>query len=402
MRSKQLTIGLLPFLVIFLIGCSKSESVKPLVHKGDFVQSITETGELDAVNSRTFVMQRFGRYWYEMKIIGLLEHGSKVEVGDSIIQFDPSEVKKFIIERETDLETQKVNLEKIMVQNDNRRSEFNSSLLTEQASFDLKKLEMEQFKFESEKSRKIKELEFKQAQIELEKVKRRIELNQIIDKNDLIIQQIRVNRVKAEVDNAYKVLPQLTIRTPIPGIFQVAKKRRSRDLIQVGDQIYFGTAIGSVPDLRLMKVNTVVNEADFMKVEVGQKVKVRLDALPDVDFDGEISFISKLCHPIDDDSRQKVFDVEVKIKESDERLKPGMTVSCEYLCAELEDVFYIPLNCIETVDRKHYIYLDKGVKIEKLQVQVGPSNNSHIVISGSIEKDQKLVPISEVLAKQNK
>jgi hypothetical protein len=396
MSSKQQLFGLLALQVVLLLGCSTNDSVQPMVKQGDFTQSIVETGELSAVNARTFVMQRYGRYWYEMKIIGLQEHGKRVEVGDSVIQFDPSEVKKFIISRETDLETQKANLEKIIVQNDNRISELNSSLLTEQASFDLKKLEMEQSKYESDKTKRIKELEFKQSEIELEKVKRRIKLNEIIAKNDLLIQQIRVNRVQEEVKGAYDVLPQLTIRTPIPGIFQVAKKRRGRELMQVGDEVYYGTPIGSVPDLRWMKVNTVVNEADFMKVSIGQKVKVRLDALKDVEFQGEVTYISKLCHPVDDNARQKVFDVEVKINESDERLKPGMTVSCEYLCAELQDVFYVPLNCVETTDKKHFIYIDKGVKVEKVQVQTGPSNNASIVVAGNIESGQKLVPIAEI------
>jgi HlyD family secretion protein len=30
-------------------------------------------------------------------------------------------------------------------------------------------------------------------------------------------------------------------------------------------------------------------------------------------------------------SRQKVFDVEVNVLKSDARLKPGMTVSCEFI-----------------------------------------------------------------------
>jgi hypothetical protein len=48
-------------------------------------------------------------------------------------------------------------------------------------------------------------------------------------------------------------------------------------------------------------------------------------------FEGEIVYIGKLSRLKDQKSRQKVFDVEVKIIKPDERLKPGMTVSCEFL-----------------------------------------------------------------------
>jgi hypothetical protein len=56
-----------------------------------------------------------------------------------------------------------------------------------------------------------------------------------------------------------------------------------------------------------------------------------LDALPKVAFEGEVIYIGKLCRPKERNSRQKVFDVEVKILKPDDRLKPGMTVSCEFL-----------------------------------------------------------------------
>jgi multidrug efflux pump subunit AcrA (membrane-fusion protein) len=399
MRNRTSFIAIIVLLISALTACNKADNAGFKIVKGDFVQSVTEAGELAAVNAENFVLQRYGRFWHEMKIIGLLPHGSEVQAGDSLFQLDPSDVKKYIIDRETDLENQLANLEKTVVQNENRRSDLHSALLSEQASFNLKKLELEQFRFESEKSRRIKELEFQQASINLAKIKRRIELNEIIARNDLIIQELRVNRVKNDVESAYAILPKLTVRTPIPGIFQVAKKRRSNDLIQVGSSIYFGTLVGSVPDLRWMKVHSRINETDFMKMSVGQKVNVRLDALPEVIFNGEISFISKLCHPIDDNARQKVFDVEVKMRVSDHRLKPGMTVSCEYLCAELKNVLYVPLSCLETNGSKHTLYVDNGNKIEKREVLTGPSNNSFVVVSGNIEPGLKIIPVKDVTNK---
>ncbi|MFA9388666.1 MAG: efflux RND transporter periplasmic adaptor subunit [Prolixibacteraceae bacterium] len=380
-----------------LLSCSKQNAQYPSLQKGDFTQTIIETGELAAVEAKSFVLPRFGRYWYEMKIVGLLDHGTRVAAGDSIIQLDPTEIKKFIIDRENELETQKANLEKTIVQIENQKSDKHSSLLNEQAAFDLKKLELEQFRFESDKAKKIKQLEFQQAQLRLDKIKKNIELYKIISKNELTIQKIRVMRIEEEIKGAYDVLPRLTIRTPIPGIFQVAKKRRSRDLIKVGDEIYVGNNMGNVPDLTWMKANTIINEADVLKVFVGQKVNVRLDALHDVIFPGEISYISKLCRPIENNSRQKIFDIEVKISTSDERLKPGMTVSCEFICSDLENVWYAPLNCVEKVDDAHFIYLRKGGNIEKQKVDVGPSNNLNIVLKGEFKKNLELVPIQELL-----
>ena len=389
-------------LIVFLLSsCNEISSSGYQIEEGDFTQTITETGELAAVNAKTFVLPRYGRHWWEMKIIGLLDHGSTVEAGDSLLQLDPTEIKKFIIDRENQLETQRATLEKILVEIENRKSDLNSSLRSQQAAFDLKKLEQEQYRFESDKTKRIKELEFEQAKIRLDKVKRSKELNEVIAQNQLKVQEIRVFRLEEEVKNAYDVLPELTIRTPIPGIFQIAKKRRSRELLNIGDEVYVGTPLGNVPDLTWMKVKTIVNEADFLKISIGQKVNVRLDALPDVVFDGEVSFMSKLCHPIENNSRQKIFDVEVKIMVSDERLKPGMTVSCEYICTQLENVLYAPLACVETVGVKHFVYLQKGTKVKRQEVSTGPANNTNIVIRGNIKKGQHIVPIDHVSEIQN-
>ncbi|MDR0688554.1 MAG: efflux RND transporter periplasmic adaptor subunit [Prevotellaceae bacterium] len=298
--------------------------------------SIVETGELAAVNSRTFVMPRYGRYWHEMRIIGLLEHGAVVSAGDSIIQLDPTDIKKFILDRESDLATQQAAEQKLRVDLDNRISDLEARVRSETAAFNLKRIELESSRFESARLKKIKELEFEQAKITLEKEKKTLEVCKIINANDLKIQQIRVRQIENELNNAYNILPTLTLRTPISGIFQIALNYRNGTssgvpLVKIGDNIYAGNILAHVPELKWMKVNTFINEIDFLKIAVGQDVAVRLDAMPKVVFGGKVAYIGKLCHLRDSNSRQKVFDVEVNITQPDERLRPGMTVSCEFL-----------------------------------------------------------------------
>ena len=292
---------------------------------------VVETGELAAIDSRSFVMPRYGRHWYQMKIIGILKHGTEVKKGDSVIQLDPTEIKKYIIERESQLETQQAVFEKLQVDQNNKVQDLDSRLKNEIASYNLKKLELEASQFETSKNLKIKELEFEQAKISLNKVKKLIKLNKIIAAKTLVIERIKLVQLETEMKNAYDLLPALTIRSPISGIFQIAENRRTREMVKIGDDIYQGNNLGNVPDLTWMKVNTTVNETDYFKLKTGQKVTVRLDAMPEVAFDGEVSYLGKLCQLKNNNSRQKVFDVEVKLSAPDVRLKPGMTVSCEFL-----------------------------------------------------------------------
>jgi multidrug resistance efflux pump len=229
------------------------------------------------------------------------------------------------------LETQQAVLEKYYVDRQNRVQELESRYKNEQTAYDLKKIELESSQFENPRTIRIKELEFEQATISLNKIKRLIEVSKALEVTTMRIEQIRLQQLKNEIEHAYKILPSLTIRTPISGVFQIAENRRTRELMKIGDEVYQGNNMANVPDLTWMKVITTVNETDYFKLRLGQKVIIRLDAMPQYTFEGEVSYLGKLCRLKDQNSRTKVFDVEVNVLESDTRLKPGMTVSCEFI-----------------------------------------------------------------------
>ena len=120
----------------------------------------------------------------QFKLIGLAEHGKIVHKGDSVIKLDPSSVYKYIIEREDMLENELAAANKQAVQSENNIQELNAQLKSEQAAYDLKKLEVERSKFDTDVKKRIKELEFQQATIRLNKVKRNLELKPRLDNYD--------------------------------------------------------------------------------------------------------------------------------------------------------------------------------------------------------------------------
>lgn len=338
LRSLQRERIVLCLLVLMLTGCGGEGPMKR-EHREDVAgRTLIETGELAAVTSKAFVMERLGQRWYDARIIYLAEHGQAVHVGDTLIILDPSNITRYITDRETALEQQQVALEKLIVNQSNSEAIAASSIRSEEATYELNKLSMQSARFESERQQRVRELQFRQATIRVERARRNLELNSVINDNDLKIQQIRVHLIEADVQRNYDLLPRLVICSPIDGIFQIERKRRwNPELLKVGDEVGVGQTIARVPDLTYMKVSTSVHENDFLRVAVGQKVTVRLDALPDVAFPGEISSVGRLCHEKEMGGKKvKVFDVEVRLLVSDERLKPGMTVSCEFHDKEKE------------------------------------------------------------------
>ena len=298
-------------------------------------KNIVETGTLEAVRTRAFSVPRFTVNFGTMRIVGLVDHGAMVRAGDSLMQFDLSGVNKAILDYEANLENEMAAMGKLIVSGDNTVKSLESSIRNEQASFNLKKIEVEATAFESARMKRIKELEFEQAKINLAQNQRRLELAHIMNACDMKVQKIKVEQVENNIRSAERIKSQYTVRTDVSGVFQVGYNYRSYpNLLKMGDEVFIGQPLGNVPELEHMKVTTYINENDFLKIRTGQKVAIRLDATPEIVFDGEITYIGKLCHlkePGNASSRQKVFDVEVDVLRPDERLKPGMTVSCEFL-----------------------------------------------------------------------
>jgi multidrug efflux pump subunit AcrA (membrane-fusion protein) len=393
--------------ILFLVltslsfSCNKGTNEVFTVMSGSFRQSIKQAGELEAVKASFIPMPSIDwQYGYQFKIIGMADHGKIVHKGDSILKLDPTSVYKFIIEREDMLENELADEKKQVVQSENNIQELNAQFKSEQAAYDLKKLEVDRSKFDTDVKKRIKELEFQQENIKLNKVKRNLDLKPILDDYDRRIQKIKVVQRQNELNNAKEALKLFLLKSPLDGIFQVAVNEWTDNpqMWKVGDTPYQGQILASIPDVTRMRVKTYINESDVKRVHQGMKVIVRLDALPSVPFNGSITEINKVCVARD---KEKVFNIVVGIDESDLRLKPGMTVNCEYILYESEKNMFVPNNCLLKERGHSYIFLKKGGSVRKLEVQAGAVNINHTVITGEVKPGQKLVPFNDVLNSKN-
>jgi RND family efflux transporter MFP subunit len=384
--------------VLVLSKCKSSGDDEYTVMKGLFRQSITETGELQALNASILSMPRINSiYGYNLKIISLAEHGKTVRKGESVITVDPSSVQKYIIERRESLENEMAAANKLRVQLSNSMQDLRAQLKNEQSQFNIKKLERDKSAFESEGIRKVIELEYRQSELRMNRLKRSLELKPKLDSLDFRIQSIKVIQKRNELRAAMETLKQLTVCSPLDGIFVIQRNPRTGQMIKLGEEMYVGYPVAKIPDIRTMKVEGIVAENDISKVKTGLKVIIRLDALPSVPFHGTISKVSKVCIPRD---QKKIFTTEVMVSESDPRLKPGMTVSCEYITSESSDAVYVPVKCLLEENKHYYVYVKKRGKIRKTEVKTGPSNNLYTVISGDVKPGQSLFRPESIIKKQ--
>ena len=110
-----------------------------------------------------------------------------------------------------------------------------------------------------------------------------------------------------------------------------------------------GTVLFTVADLKSLIIRVNLNEVDIAKVQVGQPVRITLDAYPQKVFTGKVSFVSPSAELIE---KIKVFKVEVQLDELGESFKTGMSANVEILGEKRDKAISIPLEALQKRDGK--------------------------------------------------
>ena len=141
------------------------------------------------------------------------------------------------------------------------------------------------------------------------------------DPDDLALAQARLTAAQAQVRSAQAALDRLTLRAPFDGVVTEVR-------ISAGEMAFPNTTALVVADFSTWYAETVdLNEKDVVRVKVGQTVEITPDALPEVTLKGEVERIA--LYPLERGG-DVVYRVRVRLLESDERLRWGMTVDVRF------------------------------------------------------------------------
>jgi multidrug efflux pump subunit AcrA (membrane-fusion protein) len=359
---------------------------------GDFKATITESGELRAVNSKMINMPDFDWAYGKRKILDMLEEGTFVKKGQYIAQIDTSNDVRILKETRSNLAISLVDYEKLLIEQKSTFRQLESDLLLAQASLRLASVDTQSVQFESKAKRERSRLEYKMFRLEVEKLTAKLNYTKLIQKEDRVILEAKIANHKRAINNAIDTINRFTLLAPANGMIEYLRIGRPRRKISIGDELWPGEPIIGLPDLSQMKVAMNIGETDIYKIEVGQTASVRLDAFPKKSFPGTIISISKICGYKDEDEADlKVFDVEVLLEGTDAILKPGMTVGCEIAIADLRDVYFVHLSYVQEELSGFVIYIMRESQERSVPVKLGPRNAKQIVVYGDFSKSDLLI-----------
>ena len=209
-------------------------------------------------------------------------------------------------------------------------------------------------------------------------------------------EDLRLQRQVDRLTAFNRQVANCTIRAPHDGILYYFKSpdpgRRNQTVIEEGMTVRQRQELFYLPDLSEMEVHMALNESVVNRVRPGLRVKVRFEALPDVELGGEVVNISQMpASQAADGEDIRYFISLVKLDRSAPGLTPGMSTRVDISLTSRDDVLAIPHEAIKTVNGKKICFVAHDESLQKRQISIGAETSSLVEITDGLEEGEMVV-----------
>ena len=393
------------FICLIFTACSSkvAQDVQTtIVKKGTFSEELTEEGTVRAVNSINISAPNISYRYGGLKITSMVGDGKEVSEGDTVIIFDPSEIKKAIINSQQQLEIAKAEFDKLKATQQSEIEDLESDLEISRISQEISKINFEQAVYESDVTKKEINLKLETANISLDRAREQIENKKKIQQEDVFQKMLSIKQLTSSLEDANRTVKSLFVISPSPGIAITKDNWMTNQKWQVGDQPYSGTILIELPDLNEMLAEVKINEVDITKVSPGLKVTIKPDAYSDTTFTGTVVAVANLAQNKDSKSKIKIFPVQIKIDGSSKSLLPGLTVSCKILISEIPGVLYIPIEAVFKDRDNEFVYLKSNSGFKRQYIKIGSVNTDYAIVTEGLKEHDELALSDPFLNREEK
>jgi HlyD family secretion protein len=212
-----------------------------------------------------------------------------------------------------------------------------------------------------EQSRNIANIKsnLKQAEVYLKNAKKNLAEDQKLFKDNYVSKD-KLDKSQDDLEQAeinfdiakqqFELTKEIDTEGNISKVYATASGTVIRKSVEAGEMVRSdfgsyaeGTVLLVIADLNQMVVKASINEVDIAKIKKNQKVNIKVDAYPYEAYTGNITKVSATATS---QNNIKVFPVEIKINESNDKLKPGMTANITIIGETRENILMIPIRSI--------------------------------------------------------
>ena len=209
-----------------------------------------------------------------------------------------------------------------------------------------------------------------------------------VAENELAVAQATVHQAEAEVTSAYVNLDYTKLTAPTDGIV-LAKLKEVGEIAVPGGFAGAGDLI-RIANLSDLRGQVDINEVDFRRVRMGQQAEVVPDAYPDRKYPAQVVKIYPQA-----DRQKGTLKVEVKLANTDEYLRPDMSVRINFLVEAAKDGaaprVLAPKTALRGEGVNTFVWTVQGEQARRVSVRTGEDFGESIQIISGLDGGEALI-----------
>jgi HlyD family secretion protein len=235
--------------------------------------------------------------------------------------------------------------------------------------------------------------DYQEAQRELDRTKARARAQLAQAKAKLAGARSTLDTQKRRLNKLHEQIEACIIRAPAVGqvVYWSSTERWVRTKIEQGAEIPEGYKIITIPDASEMKVEVKIHETWIDRIEPNQPAEIKVEAFPNKTFTGRVLKKAPLADAEDWlNPDLKVYSTDIGIDGTHEALKTGMTGKVTIIIDKLNDVLYVPIQSVVTIEDKKVCYVT-GSPTQKREVETGLFNDNFVEIKSGLAEGEKVL-----------
>lgn len=392
-RKKIVLSAVAALLGIFLVSCSAKgggDLTLYTVERGTFDDVLRVEGFTESLGSLIFTCPPD----VDGSIEYLVESGTVVKAGDTLCIIEDMSIEERYDNWLVNLENSYADLEAAKANAQLELALLEAQVRTNEAETLIAGLDSVQLLYLSPTERRIKELQMEQSAIQRERLYRQVDKQKIIQQADIKKIQSQISQIERRVESQRQLLQSLVILAPKDGLAIRARRNPwSSQTWLVGDNVWYGRAVVTMPTMDSMKVLIYAQETEYKRIEVGDSVEYTFDAMPGNRAWGRISKLSPMGLKRTEGSEVKTFEVEATVDSLLQPLDPGLSVNCRIFLQHVPDTLVVPTVCVYKRDSVDVVYVRKGRKYEEREVRLSISTPRSSVIAEGVNEGEQITLI---------
>jgi multidrug efflux pump subunit AcrA (membrane-fusion protein) len=361
------------------------------VRRGDFVISVRARGDIRSAHSSILKAPLAPG----LRIVKLASQGSPVKRGDVVVQFDAVAQEQNVIGQTLQVQAIQGSIDQLhATQRINDDSDAMNKMTAEYG--------VEGAKLDASKADVIDAIDGEKFRItvgvqegSLQQVKANINAHLVGNDADNFRLSQQKDKAIRDLNTADSYLGMMQLRAPTDGVVNLLANFRSAGSFgqspppfREGDSVWNGAEIVEIPDLSDLYIDLKLDEVERGKLQIGQAVSVRVDAIPDKEFIATLDFISPIAVLVfrGGATSEKTFPARATLKNLDARLSPGMSASAEVIIEREPKKLLIPIRASFDKDGKPAAWLQTGSSFKLVPIEVGRRNDDEIVVTSGLKE----------------